>query len=87
MNLTMADLKSCFQSAVEMNAKFMGVKISVPNCPENEVIINPTVNFEAKLTYYMGAYNADLTLKTFKMINITGFAYGNNYRTLEEALK
>lgn len=55
-------------------ANYMIIFVEVEgNAPE--IIINPKVNFETKLTYYSKAYNEDLTLKTNSSIKIIRFDF------------
>lgn len=84
--LTMEDLKSCFQEATLMNAKYIGVKIDMYNCPNPEIIINPCENFTNKIKYYIEAYNDDLTLKAFNKIKIVNFTYANTFEEIETML-
>lgn len=42
--------------------EFMVVKIETEGNPGAEVIVNPSVNFDAKLSYYDKAYNDDMEL-------------------------
>jgi hypothetical protein len=48
-----------------------------------EVIINPKQNFDTKLTYYIKAYNNDLTLKSFNGIKIVDFAIGDDFDDIQ----
>lgn len=82
-DLTIQGLEKCFKEAKEEKCLFIGVRVSVPNCFSDEVIINPNINFNSKLAYYQTAYNEDLTLKSFPQIKITGFAYGDYYDDIE----
>lgn len=71
--LTMTDLEQCFNEAKKRNAKYIAVRVTVPNCTMPETIINPRENFDEKLNYYKTAYNEDLTLKAFNKIRIHDF--------------
>lgn len=46
-----------------------------------EIIINWKPNINAKLKYYAGSYNEDLTLKSNKNIQITNYGF---YKSFEE---
>lgn len=74
--LTLLDLENCFNEAKEKGYKYVAVLVTVPNCSMPELIINHKDNFDSKLDYYKGAYNEDLTLKSFNKIKILDFAYG-----------
>ncbi|WP_346961370.1 hypothetical protein [Clostridium sp.] len=84
--LTMENLEMCFRLAKARKQNYIGIKVSVPNSKEDEVIINPNANFDNKLEYYKKAYNDNLTLKSFNQIRITGFTYGNSYGEIENDL-
>lgn len=51
------------------------VEVTVPNCPETELITNPKANFAGKKVYYEKAYNDNLELNTFNQIKIVGYAF------------
>ena len=59
-------IKAQFKQIVEdgraRSKEFMVVKIETEGNPGAEVIINPSVNFAAKLSYYDKAYNDDMEL-------------------------
>lgn len=80
------NLINCFESALKNGARFVGIKIKMPNCPCSEVIINEYPNFEAKLAYYINAYDNDLKLKANSNIAIIGFTYGETYSQIQEDL-
>lgn len=48
------------------------VFVSMPNCPEPEMIENPRVNFPFKKAYYEAAYDDSLHLKANPDIYICG---------------
>ena len=77
---TMEQLENCFKVAKEKGLPYVGVQISMPDLLKPEVIINPAVNFDAKLEYYKKAYNEDLTLKSFPSIKIVGFGFSGSYQ-------
>jgi len=83
MSLTMKDLEQCFKEAKYTDSLYVGVKIQAPGCPEPEVIINSSENFDFKLKYYQRAYNDDLTLKSFNQIRITDCCFGDSYDQIE----
>ena len=59
---------------VKHNAQWLIVEVSV-NGNEPEIIINPKVNFEAKLNYYKNAYNENLTLKANPLIKMVRYDF------------
>jgi len=80
-------LKNCFSKATELNAKFIGVSIRVPNAPEKEIIINPRENFEEKLNYYQKTYDEDLSHNAVgDILKIVGFTYGDNFAEIQAQL-
>jgi len=51
------------------------VEVTVPNCPETEMIVNPRANFPGKKAYYEKAYNDNLELNTFNQIKIVNYTF------------
>lgn len=51
------------------------VEVTVPNCPENEFIINHKANFQGKKEYYSKAYNDNLELISFPEIKIVDYTF------------
>lgn len=64
--------KQQFMSDFDSNKdrKTLWVSVSVPECPEPEVINNPRANFESKRAYYDRAYDDNLILKVNPDIRI-----------------
>jgi len=87
MNKTMNDLEKCFEVAKACMQSYVGVMISVPNCPEPEVTVNPYKNIDSKLAYYQRAYNEDLTFKMLPTIKIVAFVSGDTYKEIEQNLR
>lgn len=56
------------------NTRLM-VQVTVPDCPEPEMIINPKENFDGKKAYYEKAYNENLELNTFNKIKILDYQF------------
>ena len=79
-------LEICFKKAIETKAKYIAVQIETRGSEGIEVIINPNVNFSAKLDYYKKAYTEELVLKTYDGIKIVGFAFGDSFKEIEEKL-
>lgn len=84
--MTLNDLNEIINDAVEMDMKYIGVKIEMQGFEKAEVIINQSENFKTKQEYYNKAYNEDLTLKTFSGIRIVGAAFGNFLIDIESRL-
>ncbi|MGB8452759.1 MAG: hypothetical protein WCD89_10530 [Anaerocolumna sp.] len=61
-----------FADAIAVNNDYIAVAVESVGNEENEVIINPSCNFENKLEYYRKAYDENLVLKTFSGIRIVG---------------
>lgn len=75
--LTLQNLKKCFETAIEEGFLTVGVAVQIGGYEVPEVIINSHENFEKKLEYYLGAYNENLTLKANSDIRIVGFMKGD----------
>lgn len=65
---------------------FMFVLVSVPNCNDNELIINPLTNFEDKLKYYLETYDEELNHKYAKGVKIMGFGVSECLDFIEERI-
>ncbi len=79
-------LKAVFSNAKAVGARYVGVRIETAGSSQPEIIINPRENFDAKLNYYMSAYDDGLRLipaKGKKDIRITGIAQGNTFEDIE----
>lgn len=63
---------------------FMFVLVSVPNCNDNELIINPLTNFEDKLNYYLETYDEELNHKYAQGVKIMGFGMSEALEFIEE---
>lgn len=55
--------------------KTVWVSVTVPDCPELEVISNPRENFEAKKAYYDKTYDDNLILKANPGIRIISWLF------------
>lgn len=51
------------------------VEVTVPNCPDRELIINNKPNFDGKKEYYKKAYNDNLELNSFNEIKIINYTF------------
>ena len=71
---SMTELEEFFDTVPD-EATYMEVYVEMPDLPEAEIIRNPIANMSKKLAYYKGAYNDDLTLKTYDEIKIVGVDY------------
>lgn len=79
-------LEKCFQMAVNVGAKFVGVEVLMDQMDKPEIIINPSENIKFKLDYYRNAYNDNLVLKNCDRIRIVAFTYGNSLDEIKEKL-
>ena len=82
-------LKAVFSNAKAIGARYVGGRIETAGSSQPEIIINPRENFDAKLNYYMSAYDDGLRLipaKGKKDIRITGIAQGNTFEDIEYQL-
>ena len=64
------DFITRFNEVIESDYSEIWVGISMPDLPETEYICNPRENFDAKLLYYVKAYDENLKLKTYNAIEI-----------------
>lgn len=55
--------------------KTVWVSVTVPDCPELEVISNPRENFSSKKDYYDKAYDDNLILKANPGIRIISWLF------------
>jgi len=67
--------KEQFLNEFNGNYTEVTVEVTVPNCPKNELIINPKENFKGKKQYYDKAYNDNLELNAFNAIKIVGYKF------------
>ena len=84
--MKLSNLENCFKAAKEIGAKYIGISISTRGYAGNEIIINPSENFDKKLEYYKSAYNDDLMLKSYDGRKIVGFTYGDCFETIQKDL-
>lgn len=80
------DLVRMINDAMNKKAKYFGVKIKTEGMPSYELIINQYENLEYKLSYYINAYNEDLTLKSYNGIKIIGAGYSDDLKKLDDIL-
>lgn len=75
-----------FKNAIENHAAYIGISIQTEGSSRQEVIINPSENFEEKLKYYRAAYDEDMVLvstKGKKDIRIIAVVYGDSFADIE----
>lgn len=86
--INMQALENTYNAAVEADALFIGVAVSIPGKPrDTEVIINRVGVFgDSKLPYYKKAYTNGLVLRANEAIFIKGFTYGHNFEEIQEDL-
>lgn len=84
--LMIHNLQNLFSSAKKANAKYVGIKVLLPDSKEPEIIINPFNNFDSKLEYYEKTYTDDLRHKHDLQVEIIGFTYGNSFADIEKDL-
>lgn len=88
LSLNITNLEKCFYEASHQDKKYVGVKVEMFGFKDDEIIINPNINFDKKFEYYKNAYNEDLTLKNAPdKIRLTGFTYGDSFEDIENDLK
>lgn len=84
--LKKSEFVNTFENAIRDGNKYIGVKISLINAPEPEIIVNPASNFDAKLTYYKTAYDDNMRLHHNRDIRILGVATGNTVAAVAKML-
>jgi hypothetical protein len=84
--LTIENLEKCFESAINANYQYIGIVIHKEGFIADEVIINPSVNFEKWLEYLKNTYDKNLNHKYSKGISIAGFTYADTYEEIENML-
>lgn len=84
--LNIKNLEACFKAAKAQNKKYIGVKILITGFDAEEIIINPSDNFEKKLQCYKIAYNSRLIFNATDKIRITGFTYGDSFEEIQKNL-
>lgn len=84
--LTMNHLTNCFDKALEEESKYIGILIQRHNLKRPELIINPAINFESKLSHFKKAYNEDLTLKVDEDVKIIGFTHADSFDEIQALL-
>lgn len=86
--LSLTALNECFNNAVECDAKYIGVRISI-GLSQEEIIINPQSNFAEKKAYYNQAYDESLKHKFSgeQEIRITGFVSADSFDLIEKGFE
>ena len=81
-----AEFKRIVEEGRARSKEFMIVKIETEGNPGPEIIVNPSENFSAKLSYYDKAYNDDMELiaakNAGKSIQITDVLMTSNFNDL-----
>lgn len=78
--------KAMIVQAIENETAWMYVKVQMPNCIEPELIINPLVNFEPKLEYYLKSYDEEMNHIYSNEIKIIGFGVAESLDNIENSL-
>ena len=86
MNLRRENLVNCFTQAEKLNYTYVAVAIDIQGNTQAEIIINHKDNFEAKLNYYLNAYDENLILNADNRIRIVGFTMTDTFEQVEEDL-
>lgn len=78
-----AEFKEIIDEGIRRGKEFLAVRIETEGNPGPEIIINPRENFDAKIKYYMTAYNDDMELikakEGGKIVKITKVFMTNNF--------
>lgn len=78
-----AEFKEIIDEGRRRNKEFLAVRVETEGNPGPEIIINPRENLDAKIRYYMTAYNDDMELikakESGKIVKITKVLMTNNF--------
>lgn len=78
-----AEFKEIIDEGMRRNKEFLAVRVETEGNPGPEIIINPRENLDAKIRYYMTAYNDDMELikakESGKIVKITKVLMTNNF--------
>lgn len=66
--------------------EYFGTKVRMKGFPHPEVIINPSENFIAKLTWYQKQYDDDLIHSKSTDVSIESWAFGHSYGEIQNKL-
>lgn len=77
---TIGWLETFFNSDID----FVGIKLTIPNAPGYEVIINPRENFKEKLAYYKKTYDENGVHKHVPEIKIISWSCGNTFQQVQD---
>lgn len=84
--MTKGTFKQYVKESIDRNKEFMVVKIATEGNPAPEIIINPSANFEQKISYYEKAYNENMELikakEAGKLIRVTDVLFTSNLNDL-----
>lgn len=72
------------EDAIEKETPYMFMVVKIKDYIDNELIIEPLVNFEDKLEYVLETYDEQLNHKYSKGIEIVGFGVSENLKEIEE---
>lgn len=85
MGLTMQNLINMVTTAKEEGYPLIGIKIKMDGFEKEEIIINPSENFDTKLACYVKTYDENLNHKFSgdTKIKISGFTFGGTFDEIE----
>lgn len=82
--MNIKNLEKCFYEASQKGAKYIGVKIKMPQFEEPQVIIDSNENFDKRFSYYKEVFGENL--ESDKKNKIIGFTYGDSFGDIEQDL-
>ncbi len=85
--LVVETVMECIENFFNCEHKFVAVRLTIPNTPGYEVIINPKENFKEKLAYYKKTYDENGVHKHVPEIKIVGWSSGNTFQEVQERLE
>lgn len=82
----MDTFETLLQNALKNETPWMYVLMQMPNTDDEEIIVNPITNFEAKLEYYKNQYDEEMCHKYVEGLRIVGFGFVESLDEIEKAL-
>ena len=84
--LTMADLESVFNQAIQVVANYIGIMTKYPHLTKPVITIYSNADFEYALDSYKAAYDKNLSYNSCDLVKIIGFEYGDSFAEIQDWL-
>ena len=82
--MNIKNLEKCFYEASVKGEKYVGIKIKMKKFQDPQIIIDPSINFDARFSYYKEVFGEKL--ESAQGNKIIGFTYGDTFSEIEEDL-